>query len=152
MIKYNMVFKYEQNPLQKDIEIILTYPEKNKTVNRIISFINSVSTQIECYSETGVKRVNISDIYYIESIDKVTAIFCEKESYRTKYRLYQLSEELIDKGFVQISKFCILNLNKLEKIKPLFNSRVEAILSNGKHLYITRKYRFEVKRKLQENA
>jgi len=147
-----MIFKYEQNPLQEDIEILLTYPEKNRTVDHIISFINSVGTQIECNSETGVKRVNISDIYYIESIDKVTAVFCENENYRTKYRLYQLYEELADKGFVQISKYCILNINKMEKIKPLFNSRVEAILSNGKHLFITRKYRFEVKRKLQENT
>ena len=146
-----MIFKHERNPLKEDIEILLTYPEKNRTVDRIISFINSVGTQIECYSETGVKRVNISDIYYIESIDKATAVFCENENYRTKYRLYQLYEELADKGFVQISKYCILNMNKMEKIKPLLNSRVEAILSNGKRLFITRKYRFEVKRKLQEN-
>jgi DNA-binding LytR/AlgR family response regulator len=147
-----MIFKYEQNPLREDIEILLTYPERNKTVDNIISFINSVGTQIECFSETGIKRVNISDIYYIESVDKVTDIFCKNEKYRTKYRLYQLYEELADKGFIQISKYCILNINKIDRIKSLFNSRVEAVLSNGKHLFITRKYRLEVKRKLQEDT
>jgi DNA-binding LytR/AlgR family response regulator len=81
-----MIFKHEQNPLQENIEILLTYPEKNRTIDHIISFINSVGMQIECYSETGVKRVNISDIYYIESIDKAIAVFCENENYRTKYR------------------------------------------------------------------
>jgi DNA-binding LytR/AlgR family response regulator len=95
--------------------------------------------------------VNISDIYYIESVDKVTDVFCKNEKYRTKYRLYQLYEELADKGFIQISKYCILNINKIDRIKPLFNSRVEAVLSNGKRLFITRKYRIEVKRKLQED-
>jgi DNA-binding LytR/AlgR family response regulator len=147
-----MILKLEQHGTQRDIEITIKYPVINKTFEHIVSFLKSVGTQIECYSETGVKRVNISDIYYIESIEKTTAVFCEKESYRTKYRLYQLYEELADNGFVQISKYCIVNINKIEKIKPLFNSRVEAILSNGKCLYITRKYRFEVKRKLQKDA
>jgi DNA-binding LytR/AlgR family response regulator len=146
-----MVFKHEQNPRLKDIEILLTYPEKNKTVDRIISFINSVDAQIECYSETGVRRVNISDILYIESIDKAAVVFCEAESYRTKYRLYQLYKELADKGFVQISKYCVLNINKLEKIKTLANSHLEAALSNGKCLYVTRKYLTDIKRILQED-
>jgi DNA-binding LytR/AlgR family response regulator len=144
-----MIFKYEHNPLQEDIEILLTYPERNKTVDNIILFMNSVDTQIECHSETGVKGVNISDIYYIESVEKVTDVFCENEKYRTKYRLYQLYEELADKGFIQISKYCILNINKIDRIRPLFNSRVEAVLTNGKHLFITGKYRLEAKRKLK---
>jgi len=147
-----MVFKHELNPTQEDIEILLTYPKKSKTVEQIILFINTIGTHIDCYSESGVKKVNLSDIFYIESIEKTTAVFCENENFRTKYRLYQLNEELAEKGFVQISKYCIININKLEKIKPLFNSRIEAILSNGKHLLITRKYRFEVKQKLQENT
>jgi len=39
----------------------------------------------------------------------------------------------------------------LEKIKTLANSHLEAILSNGKSLYITRKYLTDIKRILQEN-
>ena len=124
-----MIFKHKQNPLKEDIEILLTYLEKNRTVDSIISFINSVDTQIECYSETGVKRVNISDIYYIESIDKVTAVFCENENYRTKYSLYQLYEELADKGFVQISKYCILDLfgNPVGSLTSLAFFRAKAL-------------------------
>lgn len=135
-----MIFKHEQNISQKDIEISITYPIKNKIVERIISFINSTNTEIECHSDDITKMVNVSDIYYIESIDKKTIIFCDNESYQTKNRLYQVYNELKDKGFVQVSKYCILNINKLEKIRHLMNRHLEAVLSNGKLLYVTRKY------------
>ena len=145
-----MILKQEHNLHQKDIEILITYPEKNNIVDRIVSFIKAIDTEIECYSRDTLKLVSISDIYYVESVDKMAVVFCEKESYRTKYRLYQLYEKLSDKGFVQINKYCILNINKLDKVKPLFNNRMEAILSNKARMYITRKYLPDVKPKLQE--
>ena len=146
-----MVLKLEQNTAQNDIEILITYPVKNKIVERVVSFIKSVDTQIECYSDDIVKLVNVSDIYYIESVDGKTIVFCEKGNYQTRKRLYQVYDELADNGFVQISKYCIMNINKLEEIKTLANSHLEAVLSNGKCLYVTRKYLANIKRHLQED-
>ena len=146
-----MVLKLEQNEAQNEIEILIKYPEKNKTIDDIISYLKTFDTQIECYSKNSIKQINVSDIYYIESKNKVAVVFCEKESYQTKFRLYQLDEKLSDKGFVQISKYCILNINKVDKFKPLFNSRMEAILTNGTHLYINRKYLADIKRKFQND-
>jgi DNA-binding LytR/AlgR family response regulator len=146
-----MLLKLEQNAAQKDIVISISYPVKNKTVERIVSLIKSLDQQIECYADDSIKRVSVSDIYYIESIDKKTVVFGEKENYQNRKRLYQIYEELADNGFVQISKYCILNINKLEKITPLLNSHMEAVLSNGKCLYVTRKYLAGIKQKLKEN-
>ena len=102
--------------------------------------IESVDTQIECHSDDSIKRVNVSDIYYIESVDGKTIVCCEKEKHLVKNRLYQVYEKLKNNGFIQISKYCILNINKLDKFKPLDNNRLEAVLSNGAYLCITRKY------------
>jgi DNA-binding LytR/AlgR family response regulator len=146
-----MVLKLEQNTAQNDIEILITYPVKNKIVERVVSLIKSVDTQIECYSDDIVKLVNVSDIYYIESVDGKTIVFCEKGNYQIRKRLYQVYDELADNGFIQISKYCIMNINKLEEIKPLANSHLEAVLSNGKCLYVTRKYLANIKRHLQED-
>jgi DNA-binding LytR/AlgR family response regulator len=147
-----MVISLEHLPAHKDIEIIIKYPVKNKTVERIVSLVKTMGSQIECYSENGIKIINISDIYYMESIDKKTIAFCEKGSYQVKKRLYQVCDELIDNGFVQISKYCIMNINKLEEIKPLTNSHLEAVLSNGKCLYVTRKYLANIKQILQKEG
>jgi len=145
-----MIINLKQNPSQKDIEVSITYPLKNKIVERIISFVKSVDTQIECHSDDGVKLVNATDIYYIESVDGKTVACCEKESYFVKSRLYQVYEKLKDNGFIQVSKHCILNVNKLDKFRPLDNNRLEAVLSNGAFLCITRKYISGIKQILQE--
>jgi len=146
-----MLLNLEHKETHKDIEVSIIYPEKNKTVERLVSFINSLSIKIEGYSENGVKQINAQDIFYIESDDKVAVIFCENECYKTKYRLYQISEKLAELGFVQISKYCLININKLDKIIPLSNRRMGAVLKNGKRVFVTRKYLYEIKKILQEN-
>jgi DNA-binding LytR/AlgR family response regulator len=146
-----MLLNLEHRETHKDIEVSIIYPEKNKTVERLVSFINSLSIKIEGYTENGIKQINVPDIYYIESEDKIAVIFSEKEYYKTKYRLYQVSEKLAEFGFVQISKYCLININKLDKIIPLSNRRMEAILKNGKRVFITRKYLYDIKKALQEN-
>lgn len=146
-----MLLKLKQDISQKDIEVTITYPLMNKTVERLVSLVKSADMHIECYGADYTKMINISDIYYIESVDKTVVVFCEKEKYRTKHRLFQLNKMLEGKGFVQISKYCILNLNKLDAVNPIFNRRMEAILSNGKRLYVNRKYITDIKQKLRES-
>jgi len=145
-----MILKIEQNPAHGDIEVLITCPVKNRIVERIVSLIKSVDTQIECYSDDSIKLVNVSDIFYIESVDGKTIVCCEKESYFVKSRLYQIYDKLRDNGFIQISKYCILNINKLDKFRPLDNNRLEAVLSNGVYLCITRKYISGIKQILRE--
>jgi len=146
-----MILNLEHRNTHKDIEISIIYPVKNKTVEKLISFVNSLSLKIEGYTEDSIKQINALDIYYIESEDKIAVIYCENEYYKTKYRLYQISEKLTGLNFVQISKYCLININKLDKIIPLSNRRMEAILKNGKRVFITRKYLYDIKKVLQEN-
>jgi DNA-binding LytR/AlgR family response regulator len=143
-----MILKLEQNSAQKDIEVLIKYPQKNKVFEQLGPLIKSTDMQIPCYSDDGAKFVYSSDIYYIESVDKKTIVCCESENYQIKDRLYRIYEKLESFGFVQINKYCILNINKLNCIKTLANSHLEAVLSNGKCLYVTRNYLANIKRML----
>jgi DNA-binding LytR/AlgR family response regulator len=141
-----MIIKLEQNTEQKDIEVIIKYPQKNKAVEQLFSILNSVDIQIPCYSDDGTKLIYASGIYYIESVDKKTIVCCENENYQIKDRLYQIYEKLKNFGFIPINKYCILNINKLDNVKTLANSHLEAVLTNGKCLYVTRNYLANIKR------
>jgi DNA-binding LytR/AlgR family response regulator len=140
-----MILKLEQSTEQKDIEVIIKYSQKTRVVEQLFSLLNSVDIQIPCYSDDGAKLVYASGIYYIESVDKKTIVCCENENYQVKDRLYQIYEKLKDFGFIQINKYCILNINKLDNIKTLANSHLEAVLTNGKCLYVTRNYLADIK-------
>lgn len=135
-----MLIKLEENLAQKDIEILIKYAKKNHTVDRLISLIKSADYSVKCSDDSRQLRVSALDIYYIESVDKKSYVYCEKSVYRTELRLYELLNLLSDSGFVQISKSCIVNINMLDSIKPLANSRIEATLMNGERLTVTRKY------------
>ncbi|MCB6200743.1 LytTR family DNA-binding domain-containing protein [Extibacter muris] len=145
-----MLLKLEQDTDQKDIEISIKYAVMSQEVTRLISLIRSAETHIRCIADGKEKLLNVSEIYYAESVDKRTFIYCESKVYRTDLRLYQLLETLSPAGFVQISKSCILNINVLDFIRPLLNSRMEATLINGERLNVSRKYIANIKSKLQE--
>lgn len=144
-----MKIKTEQDLSCDEIEITIKYPQKDRQVNRIIEFLQSINMQIKCDNDNIERMVDIQDIYYIESVDKKTFVYLEKTVCHTDFRLYQLMDKLCVYGFVQISKSCILNINVLDSIKPLFNSRMEATLKNGEKVYINRNYLNGVKKALK---
>lgn len=143
-----MKLKEEHDPSCVEIEIAIRYAEKNSKVERIISYLQSVDRQLKCDKDDAEKMLDIADIYYIESVEKKTFVYLEKLVYHTNFRLYQLTEDLREYGFVQISKSCILNINVLDSIKPLLNSRMEATLKNGEKVFINRRYLHKVKKAL----
>lgn len=147
-----MKIKTEQDLSCSEIEITIKYSQKNRQVDRIVEFLQSFDMQIKCDIDNTERMVDIQDIHYIESVEKKTFVYLEKAVYHTDFRLYQLKEKLQKYGFVQISKSCILNINALESIKPLFNSRMEATLKNGEKVYINRKYLNDVKKALKGEA
>jgi DNA-binding LytR/AlgR family response regulator len=145
-----MVVRLERNETQKDIEVLITYPKMNKFVERIVSLIKSLDLQIPCFSDNCIELINVSEIYYVESIDNKTIIHCDKNIYQAKARLYQIYERLKESGFIQINKYCIINIRKKKKIKQLGNSHLEAVLKNSHYLIVTRKYLADIKHLLKE--
>ncbi len=129
-----MKIKTEEDLSCKEPEVIIRYSQKDKQINRIIDFLQSFDMEIKCAGDNAEQMINILDIYYIESVDKKTFVYLENAVYRTDFRLYQLKNKLQTYGFVQISKSCVLNINALDSIRPLFNSRMEATLKNVRKL------------------
>ena len=145
-----MIIKLEQDLSVAETEILIKYAVMSKEVERIAAMLQAVDTRIKCSRDGREKIVNISDIYYFESMDKMTFVYCEHEVYRTELRLYQVVADFAHLGFVQISKSCVINIHVLDSITPLLNSRMEATLKNSERLFVTRKYLNNIRQALQE--
>ncbi|WP_343251032.1 LytTR family DNA-binding domain-containing protein [Diplocloster hominis] len=76
-----------------------------------------------------------------------TVIYCGRNKYCSKKRLYELKESL-GKGFMQISKSTVVNLRELDSVEPSFNGMMVLHLKNGCKDYISRKYLPEFKKYL----
>ena len=147
-----MKLKMVQDPELKDINIEIRYPEMNNVVENLKLRICSCNQFIVGEDNGRTYKINIYDIFYIESVDRKTFIYTNKNIYCSKNKLYMFKDELPENDFVQISKACILNINVLKCVKALINSKMEAILINGEKLIISRNNIPGVKRILQEEA
>ena len=143
-----MKISLEQDLSREEIEVLIRYASMNRTVRKLEHYIRSMDRKVRCSLDDAELWIEAGDIFYMESVDKRTYVYGEAGVYRCSLRLYQLLEELGDAGFVQVSKSCILNINVLESIRPLRNSRMEATLSNGERVEVTRKYVSAIKEKL----
>lgn len=135
-----MILKLIKEKDLKETEIQVKYAEMNGQVRVIINKIKSCDSFVIGELDKIKYKININCIYYIESVDKRTYIYCKEKVYYSQMKLYELLEKFQRFEFIQISKSCIVNLNAMVSIKRLFNSKMEVSLSNGEKVVASRKY------------
>ena len=123
--------------------------EISDEVREIVAFVKSRQGQLTGTADDRMYEIAVSDIFYIESVDNKTFIYCKNREYETKQKLYELEEILREKHFLRVSKSVLLNLMKVSSIKPALNSRFTAVLFSGEQVIISRKHVPELKKALK---
>ena len=113
---------------------------ENSTVRSIVRFVKGLEGSVSGSKDEKIYEIPIVDIFYIESVDNKTFIYSSKDSFETGLKLYEFEELLKEKSFLRISKSVIVNVMKVDSIKPAFNGRFLCKLSNGEDVIISRKY------------
>lgn len=122
-----------------ELEIVIRCNKIDDEVKKIISLFEEKQFIIGKLDNCSY-QIKIDDIYYLETNEDRTFIYCKDRVYETNIRLYELEEKLDVRSFVRISKSILLNLNKLVSVKALLNGRYEALLVNNEKLIINRHY------------
>lgn len=134
----------------KESELVEIYcHEVNNQVKEIVSFVKSRQGQLSGNMDGKQFEIPITDVYYIEAVDNKVFIYCNRQVYETKQKLYELEEVLTPKHFLRVSKSILLNLMKVRALKPALNGRFTAILPNNEEVIISRKYVQELKKTLK---
>ena len=120
----------------------------DSNVKEIVNFIKSRQGSIDVKNGEMKYNIPIVDIFYVECVDDRTFIYLSGDCYETSHKLYELEEILNERRFIRISKSVIVNLLKIECVKPALNGRYLCHLKNGEDVIISRKYVHEFKEKL----
>lgn len=123
--------------------------EVNDTVTEIVKFVDSRAEAIEGYDNDKAYRILIKDIFYIEAVDNRVYAYLEDKILELKIKLYEFEEQYGNEEFFRCSKNTIVNLMKIDYMKPALNGRFLAALYNGESIIISRKYAVELKRRLK---
>ena len=117
-------------------------------IQRIIDYLGSNNTPITALrNEEDIVILKPEEIYMVTIQDGNTIIYDKNQSYRSRKRLYELSEQL-GKGFMQISKSTLINLSYIDSIEPDFSGSLLLKLKNGNKDYVSRTYLKEFKKYL----
>ena len=134
----------------KPLTVIIEYPILDTKTKKLIKKVESLDLMVSGNSKGKVFQLHISDIYYVESVERKTFLYTKDEVYMTDKKLYELEEVFSEAGVIRISKSCLVNVDMLYSIRPLVNSQLEATLLNGEKLIVTRTYLKSIKNILKE--
>ncbi len=126
-----------------ELEVIIRGDIQSAEAINLVSVLGSASAfgKILLQGEDESILCNPADIIYFESSAGKTYAATENGTYEVREKLYELSDSLKAKGFIQINKSTIVNINFVQSISAEFSGNYTAkIKKTGDTLVISRKY------------
>ena len=128
------------------LTVIVEYPEYDQTVERLVNKIKNLSISFTGKADGKTFSIDISDIYYIENIERKIFLYSKKDIYRFDGNMTDIDQAIVDTDLVRISRTCFMNVSHLREIMQMKNSHLEAVLDNGEKLIVSRKYLKDIKK------
>ena len=143
-----MKIKIEEDRNTEELEITIRCRQTNDSVIRILEMLRMTDRKLTGHRENRTYILDVSQILYIDTVEKKTFLYTEKEVYETPLKLYELEERLESCDFFRASKSSIINFNQIQSLKPEFGGTMQVTMSNGERLNVSRQYARAIKEKL----
>ncbi|MBP5623416.1 MAG: LytTR family transcriptional regulator DNA-binding domain-containing protein [Lachnospiraceae bacterium] len=130
----------------RPLTVIVEYPEWNSSVERLIDKISKADLTFTGKADDRTVSIGISDIYYIENVERKIFLYTDKEVFRYDRSMTDIESVVSGTELVRISRTCIMNTAHLKEIRQIRNSHLEAVMDNEEKLIVSRKYLPDIKR------
>lgn len=122
-------------------EVVLRCTHLDEEMLSVLAMLRSGLQKLCVWDDSGtILLIAPSEIVYCETVDERTFIYTQNAMYQTALALSELSERYSDAGFLRSSKSAVINLNHITHLKSLGGSRIEAIVTTGEKIIISRHY------------
>lgn len=139
------------DPALTDTEIVINCGSITAETENIIAALRMANNQLAATKDGEAHILDLSNIAYIETVDRRTFVYTENDCYESKMKLYEMDNILCNpcgSGFFRISKSCIVRLKYIRTLKADIERRVRITLENGEQLIVSRQYADELKKRL----
>ncbi len=138
---------FEQVDAKEKEMALIRAVEKTPDILSAADLLENGSGGITVTKDRSTWLCRLTQIYYIESVDKRTFVYTRDDCFESRSRLYELEEKL-GMYYVRISKSMIVNLRKIRSVRAEPGGRMVALLLNDEQVVISRSYVREIKRRL----
>ena len=130
-------------------ELILNYQELNAEVEEALFFMEKRIKKLMGKKNGETVIFSPQDILYVEKVDNSTFAYTVDNEIQLDMSLYSVERMLGDSNYFRCSKSMILNVNKVERLKSMSSNRIDATLTNGEHIIISRTYASDFRKLLK---
>ncbi|MDD2493555.1 MAG: LytTR family DNA-binding domain-containing protein [Bacilli bacterium] len=147
--EYKYIVTNDPSHYEKDkTNIIFNDEEIEDIVTIIKNIIRGEEYFLNLENSLGIKRVNVREIDYFEAFDNDVFAIVGHERFYVLEKLYALEQALNERNFVRVSKSFLVNILKINYVKPQLNYKLELIMINGDTIDVNRTYIKSFKQKL----
>jgi len=132
-----------------ETEININCNNMNEYIEKLLAAIRMLDMKLSVRKDGQQHFIDISQIIYIESIDKRTFIYTAAEVYESPFRLSELEEKLTKLDFLRASKSCLFNIRHLHSLKSDLEQRLILTMEKDIKIIVSRQYSGAVKEKLE---
>lgn len=145
-IKYDYVLTDNKEEVENDkINIVFNKANLPKVSNMLDLIVKGEDLYIVGNNEFGQKSVESTNIYYfIVEEDDVYGVLGNTRLL-VRMKLYEIEELLLPKNFIRVSKYCLVNIGKIDYIRPALNSKLNLLMRNKDSVEVNRAYLKEFK-------
>ena len=117
-------------------------------LEKLIAMMRIMERKFVVSAEGEIFLLDVSEILYIEAVDRKTFVYTDKGAYESRLRLYELEGQLEECGFFRASRSCLIQLRFVRSLKRDINRRIRVTMENGDVIMVSRQYAEALKRKL----
>lgn len=149
-VVYDYVLTDEKDQCENDkINIVFNKSDIQSISKMIDLIVRGEDKHVVGFNEFGQKSVESRNyLYFIVEGDSVLGVLSNTKLV-IRMKLYELEEFLDGKDFIRVSKYCLVNIGKIDYIKPAINSKLDLLMKNGEQLEVNRGYYKSFKKALE---
>ena len=131
-----------------DLNISITCKQLTPDIEKILATLRMMNHQLMAKKNDETYLLDITQVIYIESVDRKCFIYTSDEMYESDFRLYELEQQLEGYGFFRVSKSFLIHLQNVQSLKAEINRKIRITMSNGEQIIASRQYADELKKRL----
>lgn len=138
---------YEQERVLKTIDKLerLVESQKKSLANRSLSRFAEGAEKLAITCNERIVLLNISDIYYVGTIDGKTVVVTKNHNYQISEPLITIEKKIQHSSFIRVHRAYLVNINAIVEIEPWFNSTYNLKMPDGSTVPVSRTFTKELK-------
>lgn len=149
-IVYDYVLTDSKDNVEEDkINIVFNKANIPKVTRLLDWIVKGEDLFVIGTNEFGQKSVEARNFYYFIVDDDDVYGVLHNTRLLVRMKLYEIEELLLHKDFIRVSKYCLVNIGKIDYIRPALNSKLELTMKNKEIVEVNRAYLKQFKQALK---